>query len=165
VELHRHPFAVIGGAIEHAGTGALNWAVYFSDFGRYQKPFDAASVEYVSDINVSYKRAALMSCAELWRSYFHETSLHGRIRAKGETLWLTPKLMVWHDRGRLRLWTLLAERVYWGRVFAGRRAESAPARRRGMYLALSPGLPVLLLAWRAKSRRRGGPVNFVVSCR
>lgn len=160
VELHRAPHAAIGGAIEHGGAGGLNWAVELCDFGRYQKPFAAGAAEYVSDINVSYKRAALMRCVHLWRDFYHETAVHGWMRANAENLWLTPKLTVWHDRGRLKFASLIPERFYWGRVFAGRRAQKMRLFRRLLYAALSPALPFLLLTRAFGAiRRTGGPLR------
>jgi hypothetical protein len=163
--LHRQHYGVIGGAIEHSGSRVLNWAVYFCDFGRYQKPFPARRSEYISDINVSYKRETLLKCADLWCEFYHETAVHGRLSRQGETLWLTPDLTVHHDRGRLRLAALLPERFYWARVFAGRRAESMSLRSRLVYALLSPALPVLLLArrFREACRNRANVPRFVAA--
>ena len=169
VELHRAPYGVIGGAIEYAGSGLLNRAVYLCDFGRYQRPFSAAVAEYVSDINVSYKRGVLMKCADAWSGYYHETAVHGRLRAEGETLWLSPKLVVRYDRGSLQWTELLPERFYWGRVFAGRRAQCMPRLRRALYAALSPALPLLLLSRRIRSRKHlfslaAAPFMLILMC-
>jgi len=154
--LHEAPYAVIGGAIEHGGRGLLNWAAYFCDFGRYHKPFPAHAAGYVSDINVSYKREALLACASVWRDYYHETAVHHALRAAGHTLWLTPELSLLHDRGRLPLGPLLAERFYWARVFAGRRARAMTPAQRALYALLSPALPLLLLARKFREASRGG---------
>lgn len=61
LEAHRLPYGVVGGAVEHAGRGALNWAVYFQDFGRYQLPLREGPTASLTDVNVSYKRQALVS--------------------------------------------------------------------------------------------------------
>jgi hypothetical protein len=70
------PHAVIGGAVECGVDAALNWAVYFCDFGRYQLPLEAGRRPYVTDVNISYKRKALESVRELWRDRYHETTVH-----------------------------------------------------------------------------------------
>ena len=41
VVAHREYYAAIGGAIENGVDRPLNWAVYYSDFGRYQNPFQS----------------------------------------------------------------------------------------------------------------------------
>jgi hypothetical protein len=144
-EHRRKPYGVIGGGIMHSGAALLNRAVYYCDFVRYQPPFPPSVVEYVSDINVSYKRAALEACRDVWQDFYDETSVHGRIREAGDTLYLTPDFVVGYDRGPLSVSRTLRQRRNWGRVFAGRRAQKAGPIRRLAYILLSPGLAPLLL--------------------
>jgi len=54
-----HPEGVIGGAIECRSPGALGRAVFVCDFGRYEPPLTVDSPEFLSDINICYKRTAL----------------------------------------------------------------------------------------------------------
>ena len=145
-EHNRKPYGVIGGGIEHVGVGLWNWAAYYCDFARYQPPFPEAAAEYVSDVNVSYKRASLENCRDIWQNLYDETTLHERMRGSGDTLYLTPSLTVAYDRGPLSGSRLMLERLTWGRVFAGRRALKARPLRRFAYGLLSPGLAPLLLA-------------------
>ena len=71
--LHRElPNRVIGGAIEGAPTGLLNWAFYVCDFGRYGLPFEQHTAEWVSDVNVSYKRSAVEETRHLWCERFRD---------------------------------------------------------------------------------------------
>ncbi|MEZ4218120.1 MAG: glycosyltransferase [Myxococcota bacterium] len=141
----RLPHAAIGGAIDNASPQPLAWAVYFGDFGRYQSPLPEGPADYVSDVNVSYKRAPLEAVADAWRGAYHETAVHGALRARGEVLWREPSIVVVQERGRLRLAPCLRERFAWGRLYAGKRAhEVGPARRLALAL-LSPLLPPLLL--------------------
>jgi hypothetical protein len=146
------PHAVIGGAIENGRHALLNWAVYFCDFSRYQRPFAAGPREWVSDVNISYKRRALDQTRELWRDRYHETTVHWALQRAGETLYLTPDLVVDQMRKRLRLPAAIGERVAWGRLFAYTRArELTTARRVGLAL-LAPLLPVLLFARHARQQ-------------
>jgi hypothetical protein len=141
----RLTYAAIGGAIDNASTEALTWAVYFSDFGRYQSPLPEGAADYVSDVNVSYKRAPLQAVSDTWREAYHETGVHGALLARGETLWREPTIVVTQDRGRLDPGMCLRERFAWGRLYAGKRAhEVGPAKRAALAL-LSPLLPPLLL--------------------
>ena len=164
VDLHtRLPHAVIGGAIENRSDALLNWAVYFCDFGRFQRPFEAGPRAWVSDINIGYKRRALDATRALWRERYHETTVHWALTRAGETLFLSPEPVVEQWRGTLRLGALLTERVAWGRLFACTRArESGPARRIALTL-LTPFLPILLFGRHTgiQLHRRGRIVTFV----
>jgi hypothetical protein len=144
------PHAVIGGAIENARDTVPHWAVYFCDFGRYQRPFEPGPRPYVSDVNIGYKRRALEATADLWRTRYHETTVHWALQQAGETLYLVPDLVVDQHRGPLRLSSLIAERFAWGRLFAYTRARESGATRRLALAALTPILPVLLLARHAR---------------
>ncbi len=156
---------VIGGGIKHTGIGLLNWAVYYCDFVRYQPPFPPSAVDYVSDVNVSYKRSTLEACRDVWRDLYDEVSVHGRIREAGDALYLTPDFTVGYDRGPMSLSRVLRERLNWGRVFAGRRAQKAAPIRRLAYVVLSPGLTPLLLIRKflLLCRRRQALGPFVVA--
>jgi hypothetical protein len=145
VSLHeRLPHAVIGGAIENGCKRALNWAVYFCDFGRYQAPLPEGPAAYVSDVNICYKKAALDRVAPLWRDRYHETTVHWALQRAGETLFLSPGPVVHQIRDHLTLRSLIAERVAWGRLFAYTRARETTVGRRALLAALAPVLPLLL---------------------
>jgi hypothetical protein len=151
VSLHEQlPHAVIGGAIENARDTRLHWAVYFCDFGRYQRPFEAGPRPYVSDVNIGYKRRALDATADLWRTRYHETTVHWALQQAGETLYLVPELVVDQCRGALGLNSLIAERFAWGRLFAYTRARESGIFRRLALAALAPLLPALLLVRHAR---------------
>jgi hypothetical protein len=145
VEEHRAPHAAIGGAMENGVNRPLNWAVYFCDFARYQNPVRRGPSPFVSDANVSYKRAVLEKVAAAWADSYNETRVHEALRAAGETLWLSPDLVVYQHRLDLRLVPALVERYVWGRSYAVTRTAGAPAARRWLLATLSPALPLLLL--------------------
>ena len=95
-----HTHAAIGGAIENERDRALNWALFFYDAGRYQNPLAEGPAQFVSDLNVSYKRAALER-VRVWQPKYHETGLHDALRAEGEVTALSRELVVGVDRGEL----------------------------------------------------------------
>ena len=151
VALHeRLPHAVIGGAIENARDTLLHWAVYFCDFGRYQRPFEAGPRPYVSDVNIGYKRRALEATTDLWRTRYHETTVHWALQQAGETLYLVPDLVVDQHRGVLDLSSLVVERFSWGRLFAYTRARESGLARRVLLATLTPLLPLVLLTRHAR---------------
>lgn len=143
------PHAAIGGAVENARDRALNWALFFMDAGRYQNPLDAGLALFVSDVNVSYKRAALER-TRAWQPSYHETGLHDALRAAGETLWLSRELVVGVDRGAMTLSAALRERFAWARLYAGRRAREVAPHVRAALCVGAPLLALLLLARQAR---------------
>lgn len=159
----RLPHGVIGGAIENARDRLLNWAVYYCDFGRYQLPFEGGPRDFVSDVNICYKRQALEATRELWAARYHETTVHWALRRRGETLYLSPEVAVDQMRDGLRLGALLGERFGWGRLFAYTRARETTPGRRLLLAGLSPALPPVLWIRHLRGRlsRGGGTARFL----
>jgi hypothetical protein len=157
VEAHRRrPAAAVGGAIENGVDRALNWAVYFCDFGRYQNPVPDGASSFASDANVSYKRAALEAIRPVWREVFHETAVNSALTGRGDVLALSPEIVVYQHRSELQLGAALRERFIWGRSYAATRARLAGGARRVAYAALSPLLPAVLLTRMAANTVRKG---------
>lgn len=142
---HQLEHGVIGGAVEHSGHGALNWAVYFLDFERYALPLPEGPAAYVTDVNVSYKRTVLEATRAKWAERYNEVIVHWAMSAMGVTLWQRPTIVVYQDRGALSLKRVLRERFAWGRVFGFMRIrESSLSTRMGLIIA-SPLIPFVLL--------------------
>jgi hypothetical protein len=150
------PHAVMGGAIESASTDALNWAFYACDFSRYAPPFDAGPREWVSDVNVCYKRRALELTRDLWQARFHEPEVHWRLLQRGETLYLTPEAVVDYKTPYTSLLGVLPERFQWGRLFGYIRARNVTAGARLKFIAAGPVLPFVLFARHAAAQRGRG---------
>jgi len=170
--LHSMPYLVIGGAVECGIDRMLNWAVYFCDFARYQLPLEAGPRDYVTDVNISYKREALEKTRALWEQRYHETTVNWALRRAGEVLYLSPDPVVRQHREGLSLNAILHERFVWGRLFAYTRARECTSVRRLAYAVLSPALPFLLFVRQARgqfSKRvrrltflRVAPVTFLL---
>jgi hypothetical protein len=146
ITAHREPVAAVGGAIENGVNRALNWAVYFCDFLRYQQPLPPGDSNIASDANVSYKRSALQSIEGVWKEVFHEHSVNAALRAKSERVVLAPDAVVYQNRLGLTLGLALRERYVWGRSYAATRAGLAGTSQRMFWAVFSPALPVLMLA-------------------
>ena len=143
---HRElPHGCIGGAIECADVGLLQWAFYVCDFGRYGLPFESGPVGWVSDVNVTYKRATLEATRSLWEERFREPIVHWAMIEAGETLWLSSELVVIHERPETSLLRLLPERFDWGRLFGHIRAMHMRGWQRAAYTLLSPLIPIRLV--------------------
>ena len=142
---HTHVTAgAIGGGIDNGHDGTLNWAVFFCDFGRYRPPFTPGPRNWISDVNICYKRRAVEMTRAAWRDRYHETTVHWALTSAGETLYLSDAPMVDQMRGPLRLGSLIRERFAWGRVFAYTRARERSIGARLLYAMATPFLPALL---------------------
>lgn len=145
VEEHRkYPHAAIGGAIENSIDRILDWAIYFCDFGRYQNPIKDGPSSYLSDVNVSYKRQSLNSIKKVWQDFYHEPDVHNALIQKGNTLWLSSKIIVYQSRESIQLDQAIKERYLWGRYYAGKRVQGSGINKKIFYTALSPLLPIIL---------------------
>ena len=142
---HECPAAVIGGAIENGIDRPLNWAWYYCDFGRYGRPMTNREPEYVSDVNVSYKRAELMEIYEVWCHSYHETTVHWALRDRGVKLLLNEKIAVFQHRPTVSLKKAWFERFAWGRIFAETRSCRLNVSKRFGLAAGTIFLPILLL--------------------
>jgi hypothetical protein len=138
--------AGIGGAIENGINRPLNWAVYYCDFLRYQRPFPEGDSWVASDANVSYKRTALESVAPVWSEVFHESSVNGALRGRGERIALSQAIVVYQHRQGLDFKGAMKERFVWGRSYAATRAGLAGNSKRIFWAVFAPALPVLMLA-------------------
>jgi hypothetical protein len=156
VAAHQQAHAVIGGAIDNAVDAPINWALYYCDFGRFGNPLRSGPAEYVSDVNLAYKRSALDAIRPLWREAYHETTVHWALRARGESLYLDSRLVVHQHRPTISLHQAYAERIQWGRVFAETRAAAVSGWRSACYAAATPFLPFLLAARILRNMLRQG---------
>jgi hypothetical protein len=157
----RYPRAgAVGGSVDCDSPRALNWAVWFCDFGRYQSPVAEGPAAFVSDSNVAYRREALEHVAQAWRDDYHETAVHWALTDAGYDLCLTPRVQVWQARTGLTLGGALRERFVWARSFAGTRAGLTAQPSRWVLAALSPLLPVVMtwricrVTWQRQRHRR-----------
>ncbi|MEQ1762314.1 MAG: oligosaccharide flippase family protein [Pyrinomonadaceae bacterium] len=145
LEAHQRSHDVIGGAIENGIDKALNWAWYYADFGRYGRPLANGGSDYISDVNVSYKREAIMSIAAIWRDGYTETTVHWALHENGADIVLNEKILVFQNRPPVGILAAWRERIEWGRVFAESRANRQSIPQRLVYALGTLILPLLLL--------------------
>ncbi|MEO8367679.1 MAG: glycosyltransferase [Candidatus Solibacter sp.] len=144
VAAHAAPHAAIGGAVEKdTPDKALNWAFYFADYLRYLDPCEGPSPS-LTDGNVTYKRTALMEIAGVWQAEFHENLVHRALASRGESLWLSPRIVVRQKRD-VSFREAVYDRYAFGRLFGSTRVEGLSTIDR-VKLALACGLlpPVLV---------------------
>lgn len=146
IDTHAKDYAAVGGSVEKLSPDRLlNWAVYFADYLRYMNPIPAGSVRALTDLNVSYKRAALDTIAPIWSQQFHENQVNEALLEKGYILWFQPAMRVDQQRS-FHFGQALQDRYAFGRLFASTRVEHAPLSRRLIYTAFSILVPFLQVA-------------------
>lgn len=162
VAAHHAGHTAVGGPIEKGlpanreADTALDWAVYFADFGRYMPPVPAGPARSLSDCNVSHRRQTLDRLAALWRTELHENVIHGALPSLGERLWMEPAMQVEECR-QLSAGSALRDRLQFGRLFGASRAAGLGTGARLARALVTPLLlPVLVLrvARTAFARRR-----------
>jgi hypothetical protein len=158
-------FAVVGGVAEHAGRGALRWAVFFCDFGRFQPPVVDDSPEYITDTNICYSREALEHVSDLWADRYQEPTVNWALRSRGLALHLSELPVTIQERREIAFWPVLQERLHWARLFGQVRGRGASAMQCVGWAALTPILPVLLFArhFRREVRRRRNVMEFLMA--
>jgi hypothetical protein len=145
VRAHRGPDAAIGGPVEQADdAGALDWAVYFYDYGRYMPPCQAGRVEQLSGLNMSFKRSALDGARATERDGVLEAEIQASLRAGGQSLLLEPGAMVVHDRHHSGS-EAVGRAFHLARGYAAGRLAGKGGLVRAAYAAAALTLPVLLL--------------------
>ncbi|QQS41688.1 MAG: hypothetical protein IPM63_01715 [Acidobacteriota bacterium] len=152
-EAHTNPAGAIGGAIGNLVDRPLNWAQYYCDFGRYGTPLKNGPAEFVSDVNVAYKRPAIFEVRDLWKVAYRETEVHDEISRRSLGLELNDRMVVNQNRPVMGLGAALKERIEWGRVFGEIRSGGLPVTSRIAYAAGTALLP-FVLAFRVISNIR-----------
>lgn len=141
---HESPYAIVGGSVENVSFDtALDWAVYFYDYGKYMIPNQAGEVSTLSGNNVSYKRSVLESVQDKFREGFFETFIHEELKRQGHKLYLVPPAIVYHQKS-YEARNALADCYHHARSFAGKRILAAPLWQRLVFVFGSFVLPILL---------------------
>lgn len=157
IDLHRenqHP--AIGGAVFNAAPTAMLNAVFKCDYGRSEPPAETSEREYLTDINICYKRAPLMKIRDLWRDEYHEVTVNNALKKGGGKLLFSSAPVVSMQRRPRPILELLSERFYWGRIVARIRLENRSRAAGLIFAALSPALPFVLTTRLFRLHRQKG---------
>jgi hypothetical protein len=159
VQMHRElPHAVIGGAVECVSPAGdmLNWGIYIADCSRYAPPFESGPRQWITDVNVSYKRRAIESTRDMWEHGYNEASVHWALMDKGETLWLSDRMVVLYQSIYPNFGAALPVRFQWGRMFGEARAKAVSLPKRIAYTLIGPAIPFVLFARHGNVMRQKG---------
>ena len=134
----------VGGPIENASPPtALNWAVYFYDYGRYMPPMPAGRIENLSGMNVSYPREVLDGLRAVWHDGFFEASVNPEVVSHGYDLIIQPDAIVYHCKN-YQLGRALSHSFHLARSYAARRVSGSQPAMRFFRAFLAITLPVIL---------------------
>ena len=143
LEAHREAWTAVGGAVEPgAYTRAVDWAVYFCEYGRFMLPFAARESPVLPGNNVSYKREALAMDGLFEADGFYDVFVHNAWWAKGLPMLMTPALLV-TNRNSWPLTSVSMTPFHHGRGFAARRVAGQSWARRAVLAVFAPFLPLL----------------------
>lgn len=141
---HESNHAAIGGAIENAsGSRALDWAVYFFDYGKYMPSNHSGETETLSGFNASYKKEILDELRETYANGFFETFFNEELKKRGYKLYLTDSAIIFHAKN-YELKKTLIQFYHLARSFAARRIATAPFSKRAAFAVVSLVLPIIL---------------------
>ncbi len=145
-KISKTPYSIVGGAIENfSGAAALDWAVYFYDYGKYMLPAAPGVTDTLSGMNTAYKKALLNQLRGNYENGFFETSVHEELKRRGHQLYLMPSAIVFHNK-KYDLKKISNLFYHQGRSFAARRVASLKLSTRLLFILFSLLLPILLSA-------------------
>ena len=143
---HENRSGVIGGAVENEQsiTRAVDWAVFFCEYGRYMNPVPNGEVTDLPGNNVSYRRELLAHISDLLEGgNSWEGDLHARLRERGVKFYSDPSIIVYHKK-EFALRYFLSQRYHYSRSYAGMRTQAAPFSEKLIRAALCLALPLIL---------------------
>jgi hypothetical protein len=140
------PDEAIGGTVDVTTDHVAAWAAFWLDFWKHVPPQPEGPVDTLSDVNVSYKRAAILAAQPVWTTSFNEFLVHRDFAARGFRMRRIRSAAVRILRPRRSWSAVLAERYAWGRVFGIARRRAQPASQTVAQLIAAPLMPFLVAA-------------------
>ena len=144
---HQTSDVAIGGAVEPAPyRSALDWAVYFCEYGRFMLPLrpKANLALALASNNVTYKRAPALEAAATHAGGFYDVAIHSGWQAAGLPMRVDERVVV----RNVNSWSLAhvtSVPYHHGRTFAAQRFPNRLARR-GIFALLATSLPAVKTA-------------------
>jgi glycosyltransferase involved in cell wall biosynthesis len=142
----RGDYAAVGGPVADSDYDRLpDWAVYFMEYNSALPPWHAGETGHLHDVNIMYRREALVAHAAVLGEGYWPMTLHPTLVAEGRKFLSVPDMLVYH-RGPFPFAYYLRQRYLFSRAFAGVRARSQGTARRWAYVLGGPLVPFFLLA-------------------
>jgi len=136
----------VGGAVEPGPyRRALDWAVYFAEYGRFMLPVPSTPNAPLTGNNVVYARRALLALPMAQQADFREAAIHDTWQGQGLLTCVNGSLVV----RNIHSWStqdITSVPFHHGRAFSAQRLQSRSAMMRAGFALLMPGLPFLKVA-------------------
>lgn len=147
IKAHAQPWAVVVPAFGNANPqGALSWAAFLRDYGRWLDGLPAGEIDFMPPYNTATKREVLLEFGgRLDRMVSQGDELGTSLRARGYRTYFEPAAKIDHANvARPSHW--LVQRFLSGRVLAAGRAERWSWIRRVVYTCGAPLIPAVVLS-------------------
>jgi hypothetical protein len=153
---YREGHRIIGGPVENGlQAHAVDWALYFVEYGYYMPPMHEGPAARLSGLNIAYDRELLDSCRVIWNDTLQENEINDALGAKGYAPYLAPDAIV-ESHLPMTLGHAMSHLRDGGCHFARYRASRCSRVKRLFWATASPLVPVVLffrLARAIASRR------------
>lgn len=163
IAAHQSPWAVVAPVFRNANPGTIvSWCDFTIGYGPWMDPAPAQCMPFLPGHNSCYKRTVLLEYGDRLEDMMEaETVLHFDLAQRGFQLRMEPQARTAHTNFAL-LSSWLPVQFYAGRVFGATRAANWPARKRLVFFAASPLIPIVRLVRclreMAKPGRSGGRI-------
>jgi len=135
---------IIGGPVENGlRSRAVDWALYFAEYGLHMPPMPAGAAPRLSGLNLAYDGELLRSCRDVWEDTLQENEVNDALRAKGHTLHLAPDAVV-ESFLPMTLGYAMGHLRDGGRHFGRYRASRCSTGKRLAFVFASPLVPAVL---------------------
>lgn len=142
---HSQGHGIVGGPVENGLTeGALDWALYFCEYGLHMPPVAEGPVGVVSGLNVSWDRSLLAGCRDVWAEALHENEVNDRLRSAGHTPHMAPRAEV-ASHLPMTLGGAMSHLFGGGNQYARYRCTQTSRLGRMKWILVSPAVPFVLL--------------------
>ena len=162
IAAHRGPWGVVAPGFGNANPeGALSWAIFLLDYGRWVAGLPGTETDLAPIHNGAFKREVLLELGpRLEAALTHGDELTLHFRARGHRSYFSPAARIDHlNVVRPAAW--LRERYLGGRLIGAQRAGRWGWPRRLAYAAAFPLIPLVILRrlWPGVTgARRTGPL-------
>ena len=146
VEAHKGPWAIVAPGFGNANPdGALSWAIFLLDYGRWLGGLPPGEIGMAPTHNAAYKREQLLRLGSgLETALAHGDIIAEHFHAQGHHRYFEPAARIDHlNISKLGPW--IHERYLSGRIIAGRRSQRWAWPKRLAYFLGSPLIPGVIL--------------------
>lgn len=143
---HAAGHGILGGPVDNGLTcSAVDWALYFVEYGLHMPPTSEGLVPAVSGVNVAYDAALLHDCRAIWTTEFHENEVNDALAARHGPPWMVPDAQV-ATHLPMSLVGAMRHLFDGGRQYAGYRVQPMTTISRAMRIVATPLVPLVLHA-------------------